>query len=83
MRKPRVKKELLPVYLNTPEMAALIGRHADWMTARMGGYFKEGVHYFRKSGERDPFWKVEAVMEWVEDNSDSKNVDSIISKMVS
>ena len=70
-----------PKYLNTPRMAAHIGRHADWLKKRMDGVFVEGVHYFKKTGERDPFWKVEAVERWVESGDDDDIVNGILEKV--
>ncbi len=75
--------KITPVYLSTPKMAATIGRSADWLKARMGTSFKEGVHYFKKPGERDPFWKVEAVLKWVEDETGDDAADAVLAKMVS
>ncbi|BAN05311.1 hypothetical protein [Nitratiruptor sp. SB155-2] len=71
------------IYANTAEMAAMIGRSADWLKKRKAnGTFTEGIHYFHPNGERDPFWKIEAIKEWIE-QSHEPLVDEILQKMVS
>ncbi len=70
----------VPIYAKTSTMAKLIDRSPDWMEARIGTDFIEGVHFFQKSGGHR-FWKIEAVMRWVE-SSDDPAVDEIVDKLI-
>ena len=73
----------MKLYASTSELAKIIGRSPDWIKKRKAnGKFVEGVHYFHPQGERDPFWKIEAVQQWIETSPDPQ-VDKILKKVVS
>jgi len=62
-----------PLYLSATRMAKLIGRSKDYLKERKSTVFKEGVHYFTPEGETQPFWKVAAMVDWVEKKDPSNN----------
>ena len=64
---------MTPVYLNTKSMAEVIGKHPNFLKQRKGTQFKLDEHYFEPNGNKDPFWKVEAITLWVEGNEQSTN----------
>lgn len=64
---------MTPIYLNTAEMAKAIGKTPNYLKQRKGNDFKLNQHYFHPNGQRDPFWKVEAVILWVEGNEASED----------
>lgn len=70
-----------PAYMKTSDMARHIGRGSDFLKERMDDVFLEGVHYFVKPGVRDPFWKVEAMIAWVETDGANRIADEILAKV--
>jgi len=79
MKKVASKKQ---IYATTTEMAEIVGRSEDWLRKKMRkGYLKLDVHYFRPPGERNLFWKIDAVVKWIE--QPSRVVDEILEKMLS
>ena len=73
----------MKLYASTAEMAKIIGRSPDWLKRRKSdGTFVEGVHYFHPNGERDPFWKIEAIQQWIE-SPQNDMVEKILEKVVS
>ena len=64
------------LYLQTSQMARLIGYSKDYLLRNRGVLFFEGIHYFRKP--RRTHWKVSAMIEWVENKTISDQAKSIL-----
>ena len=64
------------LYLQTSQMARLIGYSKDYLLRNRGVLFFEGIHYFRKPRRTD--WKVSAMIEWVENKTLSEQAKSIL-----
>jgi len=81
--KTRIKiAELTPLYLRTGKMASLIGRSSRWLKEQKGVLFKQGIHYHQPKGEREPFWDVEKMDEWVRSIVQDDEIDEILKKVV-
>lgn len=74
--------ELKPLYLRTGKMAALIGRSSRWLKEQKDVLFKKGIHYHQPDGEREPFWDIEKVNDWVRSQEKSQEIDEILKKVV-
>ncbi len=74
--------ELTPLYLRTGKMASLIGRSSRWLKEQKGVLFKQGTHYHQPQGEREPFWDVEKMDEWVRSMEKNDEIDEILKKVV-
>lgn len=64
------------LYLQTRQMARLLGYSKDFLLKNRGILFFEGVHYFRKPRRTD--WKVSAMIDWVENRGLSEQAKSIL-----
>ncbi len=79
----RVKiAQLNPLYLRTGKMASLLGRSIGWLKANKGVTFKNGIHYHQPKSEREPFWDVEKMDEWVRSIEKDDEIDLILKKVV-
>ena len=65
-----------PLYLKTNDMAKLIGYSGDYLLKNREILFFKGVHFFPKEKRID--WKVDKMIEWVEDNSLSDQAKNIL-----
>jgi len=63
-------------YLQTRQMATLIGYSKDYLLRNRGILFFEGTHYFTKPRRTD--WKVAAMIAWVENQTISDQAKAIL-----
>jgi hypothetical protein len=64
--------------MRTGQMAEFLGRSKDWLKQRKGTVFKEGVHYYQKPGDSEPFWDVGAMVEWVRNGDRSEAAKEVL-----
>lgn len=75
--------EIKPLYLRTGKMALLIGRSTRWLKEQKDVLFLRGIHYHQPEGEREPFWDIAKVDEWVRSQENNEDIDLILNKMLS
>lgn len=74
--------DVSPRYLRTGKMATLIGRSVRWLKSQKDVLFLKGIHYHQPEGEREPFWDIEKVDEWVRSIENNTQVDEILNKVL-
>ena len=65
-----------PLYLKTNDMAKMIGYSGDYLLKNREVIFFQGIHYFPKEKRID--WKVDKMIEWVENKNISAQAKAIL-----
>jgi len=66
----------LPLYLKTKDMAKLIGYSGDYLLKNREVLFFKDVHFFPKEKRID--WKVDKMIQWVENQNLSDKAKEIL-----
>jgi hypothetical protein len=74
--------KLHPRYLRTGKMAELIGRSTKWLKQNKDVLFIRGVHYYQPDGEREPFWDIQKIDEWIRSQNQNEEVAQIVNSML-
>ena len=82
-QKLQKKAYIEPTYVGTEHASKLIDVDPSFLTKRQNKVFRQGIHFFKPSGESIVRWSLTALSEWLtNDKHATKSTDTKLAKLL-
>ena len=70
------------LYMQTGKIAQLLGIDTKFLNQNKESIFYEGKHFFIPNGKKYCLWKVNEMIAWVENTTNSSEADEVLQKIL-